>query len=129
MRYTALVTIAAVMFYFYTSWRVGGARSRLGVPAPATAGNPEFERIFRVQMNTLEWMPIFLPLLWLCAFYFSDAGAAIIGLIWIAGRIHYLIGYSEAAKKRHAGFGIQALACAALLMGAIAGIVMSFTHG
>ena len=129
MRYTALVTVAAVLVYFSTSWRVGAARSRFKVPPPAISGDADFERIFRVQMNTLEWMPIFLPLLWLFAFYVSDAGAAVLGVIWIAGRIHYMIGYSEAAKKRHLGFGIQAITCGALLVGAVAGIIASFIRG
>src|SRR3954465_15530933 len=39
---------------------------------------PRFERVFRVQMNTLEWMPIFLPSLWLFAIYVSDPIAAAI---------------------------------------------------
>src|SRR5271168_1855610 len=58
--YTALVTVLAVLFYFYTGARVPGARRQFGVPAPAISGNPDFERVFRVQMNTLECMPIFL---------------------------------------------------------------------
>jgi glutathione S-transferase len=33
------------------------------VPAPAMSDNPDFERVFPVQANTLEWMPIFLPFL------------------------------------------------------------------
>ena len=62
--YTALVTLLAVALYFYTGLLVAKARQKFGVIAPATTGNLDFERVFRVQMNTLEWMPIFLPLLW-----------------------------------------------------------------
>ena len=40
------------------------------------SGHPDFERAFRIQMNTLEWMPIFLPALWLFAIYIGDAIAA-----------------------------------------------------
>jgi hypothetical protein len=64
--FTALVTLAAVLFYFFTSTRVARARVAYGVKLPAISGNPDFERVFRVQMNTLEWLPIFLPSLWLC---------------------------------------------------------------
>lgn len=60
--FTALVTLAAVLFYFFTSTRVARARVAYGVKLPAISGNPDFERVFRVQMNTLEWLPIFLPL-------------------------------------------------------------------
>ena len=127
--YTAIVTLLAVLFYFYTSVRTGQARARFGIKAPAVTGNADFERVFRVQMNTLEWMPIFLPALWLFALYVSDIGAAAVGAVWIIGRIVYLIGYSEAADKRGRGFGIQALAAGVLLVGALIGIVMRLLHG
>jgi glutathione S-transferase len=64
---TALVTCLAVLFYFYTSIRVSRARVAFGIKVPAISGNADFERVFRVQMNTLEWMPVFLPSLWLLA--------------------------------------------------------------
>ena len=110
-RYTALVTVLAVLFYAYTGFRVPQARRKFGLKAPVMmTGNPEFDRIFRVQMNTLEWMPIFLPLLWLFAFYVSDVWAAVLGLVWIAARAWYMVGYTQAAEKRSPGFGLQASA-------------------
>jgi glutathione S-transferase len=127
--FTALVTCLAMLFYFYTGIRVGKARETFGVKAPAITGNPDFERVFRVQMNTLEWMPIFLPSLWLFAIYISDPIAAALGLVWIAGRILYLTGYSQAAAKRGPGFGIQALAVAVLWVGALGAIVWRLIHG
>jgi len=125
-RYSAIVTVLAVAFYFFIATRVGAARQKFGVKLPAIAGHPDFERVFRVHMNTLEWMPIFLPLLWLCAIYLSDIGAAALGLVWIVGRILYFSGYTQAVEKRRPGFFIQSMACALLLIGAIAGIVTSF---
>ena len=127
--FTALVTCLAVLMYFFTSTRVARARAAFGVKVPATTGNPDFERVFRVQMNTLEWMPIFLPSLWLFAIYISDPIAAVVGLVWIAGRILYMTGYSEAAEKRGRGFGIQALAAGILLFGALGAIVWRLVHG
>jgi glutathione S-transferase len=123
-KYTAIVTLMVVLFYLFIATRVAAAHGRFGVKLPATYGQPDFERIYRVQMNTLEWMPIFLPLLWLSAIYFSDAAAAVVGLIWIAGRVLYFLGYREAVEKRTPGFAIQAMACVLLLIGAGAGIVM-----
>src|ERR1700741_314823 len=117
--FTALVTLLAVILYFWLGFRVGQARATFGIKAPATTGNPDFERVFRVQMNTLEWMPIFLPSLWLFAVYISDAVAAGLGVGWVAGRILYRIGYSEAAAKRGRGFGIQASAAIILWVGAL----------
>src|SRR5262245_64526025 len=97
--YTAIVTVLVVLFYFFVATRVSAARQKFGVKLPATTGHPDFERVNRVHMNILEWMPIFLPLLWLCAFYFSDGIAALLGLVWIVGRALYLVGYSEAVEK------------------------------
>ena len=120
--YTAIVTLLAVGFYFFTGLAVGKARVKFAVKAPATVGHPDFERAFRVQMNTLEWMPIFLPSLWLFALYVSDIAAAAIGVVWIFGRILYFRGYIAAAEKRGTGFRVQALAASVLFVGALAGI-------
>ena len=88
------------------------------------SGHPDFERVFRIQMNTLEWMPIFLPSLWLFAVYVGDAAAGGIGAVWIIGRIVYFIGYSKAAAKRGPGFFIQAVAAIALWAGALGAVVL-----
>jgi len=125
---TALVTLLAVMFYFYASATVGRARHRFGIKAPATTGHPDFERAFRAQMNTLEAMPAFLPSLWLFAIYISDAIAAGIGLVWIIGRILYFVSYIKAAEKRGPGFGIQALAMIGLWAGALGAVVWRLAH-
>ena len=126
--FTALVTLLTLMFYFYTSIGVAKARAKYGIKAPAISGNPDFERIFRVQMNTLEWLPIFLPSLWLFAIYISDWVAAAIGMVWVGGRIAYLIGYSNAANKRGRGFAIQASATIVLWLGAAGAILWRLVH-
>src|SRR5512139_507891 len=125
---TALVTLLAILLYFLTGIGVARARVRYGVKAPATSGHPDFERAFRVQMNTLEWMPIFLPALWLFAIYIGDAIAAGIGAVWIVGRILYVIGYSRAAAKRGSGFAVQAMAGMALWAGGLGAVVWRLAH-
>ena len=121
---TALVTLLAIAFYMFTCINVSRARTKTGVKVPAMSGHPDFERAFRIQMNTLEWMPIVLPSLWLFAIYISDAVAAGIGALWIVGRIVYFIGYSKAAAKRGPGFLIQGIAAIALWVGAIGAVVL-----
>jgi len=127
--FTALVTCFAILLYFFTSIKVAKARAAYGVKAPAITGHPDFERVFRVQMNMLEWMPIFLPSLWLFAIYISDPIAAVLGVIWIAGRFLYMTGYSQAAEKRSTGFGIQALACGVLWLGVLGAALWRLVHG
>jgi glutathione S-transferase len=123
-KYTAIITLLVVLFYFFVATRVAAAHGRFGVKLPATYGQPDFERIYRVQMNMLEWMPTFLLPLWLSAIYFSDAASALVGLVWLAGRVMYFVGYREAVEKRLPGFFVQAMACLLLIIGAVTGIVM-----
>jgi len=125
--YTAIVTLLAIALYMFLATRVSAARRKFSVRLPATSGNPDFERVFRVHANTLEWMPTFLVPLWLCAVYLNDIAAAVLGLAWIAGRAWYFVGYSEAVEKRLPGFAIQATACMLLFIGAAAGIVMRWS--
>jgi glutathione S-transferase len=127
--FTALVTCLALLVYFFSSVLVSRARAKFGVKLPAISGNPDFERVFRAQMNTLEWLPIFLPALWLFAIYISDTGAAALGAVWVIGRILYVLGYAKAVEKRGPGFAIQALATIALWLGAFGTIVWRLIHG
>jgi len=126
--WTALVTLLAVAFYFFTSTQVARARYTYDVKLPAISGHPDFERVFRVQMNTLEWLPIFLPSLWLFAIHISDAIAAAIGAVWIVGRIVYMIGYTKSVPGRGPGFAIQSTAVIVLWFGAIGAVVWKLVH-
>lgn len=119
----------AVAFYFFLATRVAVARGKFNVKHPATTGNADFERIFRAHINTLEWMPTFLVPLWLCAIYLNDVAAAVLGLVWIGGRILYFVGYRTAVEKRLPGFFIQSTACLLLFIGAVAGIIMHWPAG
>jgi uncharacterized membrane protein YecN with MAPEG domain len=125
--YVAIVTLLALLTYFWMGFQVGAARRRSGVAAPAMTGDPVLERTIRAHYNTLEWLPIFLVPLWLFAIYWNDLVAALIGLVWIVGRILYQRGYVADPARRETGFLIQALACAVLLFGALGRIVYVLT--
>jgi glutathione S-transferase len=117
--HVAVVTLLALLAYFWMSLRVGQARGKHGVEAPATTGHADFERVFRAHANTGEWMVIFLPSMWIFAIYVNDLAAAALGLIWIVGRIMYALGYAKEAKQRSMGFLIQGLAAAIMLFGSL----------
>jgi glutathione S-transferase len=121
--FTALTTLASILFYAYLGILVGRARVQYGVKAPAVTGDPIFERHYRVQMNTLEWMVIYIPCLWLFAFYVNDIGAAVLGLVWIFGRTLYHRDYVADPAKRGRGFMIQAAAAALLCFGTLGDIL------
>jgi len=125
-----VVTLASLLVYLWTSMRVATARGRHKIIAPAVTGHPEFERAYRVQMNTLEWLPLYLPSLWLFAYYWNATVAAAIGLVWIVGRILYALSYVKDPNRRALGFSLQALATAVLLFGALGkAVTLIAMHG
>jgi len=121
---SAAVTVLAVIFCLYTGAVVGRMRSRHGVKAPAVTGAPEFERAYRVQMNTLEQFALFVPLLWIATALPVATGylAPALGLIWVIGRVIYMRAYMQDPAKREVGFGIGAVAVLGLLVLSIIGI-------
>ena len=125
----ALATLLALAVFFGCLVAVGRARARYAISAPATTGHPDFERIFRVQMNTLEALALFLPALWVAARYGNPAFAGGIGLLWVAGRIWYAIAYAYDARKRGPGFGIGTLATVALWLMGAKGVVVAMLAG
>jgi uncharacterized MAPEG superfamily protein len=124
-----LVTLLAIAVFFGCGAAVGRGRSKYQIPAPATTGNPDFERLFRVQMNTLEALAMFLPALWVAAHYAKPEIVGGIGLLWVAGRIWYAIAYAQDAKKRGPGFGISILSTAALWLLAGWGVLVAMLGG
>jgi glutathione S-transferase len=120
-----LVMLLALVEYFGFALAVGRARYRFGVKAPATTGNIDFERYYRAQMNTLEQLIIFIPALWSFAIFISIMWAAVLGAIFIVGRLLYFTGYVKAADKRSAGFGLATFAQLFLLIGGIVGAILA----
>lgn len=125
-RWPALVTLGVVVLMFVMAANVGRARGRYGIAAPATAGNADFERVFRVQMNTLENAMMFLPAFWIFAAFVNEIWAAAIGVVWLASRIWYAIAYQRAAVRRGGPFGLSMLAIAVLTLGGAWGAAKSF---
>ena len=121
--YVAIVTLLAGLLCFVMSAAVARAHAKTGIHAPAMTGDPYLERCVRAHMNTLEWMPIFLPALWVYAIYWNPLWATIFGVVWIVGRIIYFAGYLSAPNKRGPGFLIQSAAVCALSFGALGRIV------
>ena len=132
--YVAIVTLVALLVYFWMGLRVGSARKVSGIDAPAMTGHPALERAVRAHANTLEWLPIFLPSLWLCHIFWQPQDqtgiiVAAIGVVWIIGRILYALGYAADPSKRALGFYIQFIAAAVLLFGALGKAVMVLAAG
>lgn len=114
---TALVTTLTLIVFFVLTINVGIARAKYKIPVPQISGDENFERVFRVQQNTLEQLMIFLPSLWLFSLYVNSLVANILGGAWIFGRILYAWGYYTEAAKRGPGFAINSLTTMILLGG------------
>lgn len=123
MQMTAWITLAAMLVYIWMGYNVGKARMQCKVPAPAMDGPLPFQSAMRVQVNTLEQMALFLPSLWMCAYFLADRWAALGGALWIVGRIVYALGYYKAPAKREIGFGITFFSSAALMVGTVIGLL------
>lgn len=125
--WTAIITLLIGFFYFYTAFRVGNLRGKHGIKAPATSGHPQFERAYRVQLNTLEQMGIFLPFLWVAAFYPIGWAwlAPLIGFVWLIGRILYLRGYMTDPNKRITGAMMGGVTSLIMFVIAATGVVQA----
>jgi glutathione S-transferase len=121
----ALVTLLALALYMATLMNTGRQRRRCDVRAPAVTGPPEFERAFRVQQNTLEQLILFLPALWLFAYYASPRWGGLIGLVWLAGRAYYAYCYYRDPETRGAGFVVSFISAVVLWLGALIGCVIA----
>jgi glutathione S-transferase len=129
MPYVALITAIALLQFFYFGLRVSIARGQYGVRAPAITGHEIFERRFRVQMNTLEQLIMFLPLLWVFAHFISPMWAAGFGTVFIVGRAIYAITYVREPKSRAVGFAMTALSSLAMALWIIVWAVSAILRG
>ncbi|MDG1305320.1 MAG: MAPEG family protein, partial [Pseudomonadales bacterium] len=85
MELLTIVTLLALFEFVWLGTRVGMARGKFGVSAPATTGNEEFERHYRVHYNTLEQLVLFIPSLWAFGYYVGQFWAAGLGAIYLIG--------------------------------------------
>jgi uncharacterized MAPEG superfamily protein len=121
MTYVDIVTALALLQFFVFATKVGAARGKYGVDAPAVSGHPIFERRFRVQQNTLELLILFVPGINLFARYVNPLWAAGLGLVYLLGREIYSAAYVKDPAKRSLGFGLSALPTLVLVAGGAVG--------
>jgi glutathione S-transferase len=128
MAYVDIVTALAVLQFLIFGFKVGKARGRYGIKAPAITGNEIFERYFRVQLNTLEQLIAFLPGLYLFSRYFNPLVAAGLGLVYLVGREIYAFTYVKDPAKREIGYALTLLPIAILILGGLFGAVRQLIH-
>lgn len=124
MEATVIVTFLALGQYVLFGVQVGALRGKHGIKAPATSGHPEFERMHRVHQNTMEQLVLFLPALWIHAYYANPLLGAIIGMVYIVGRFIYRSAYLEDPSSRGIGFTLSVVPSAVLLVWALVAVVL-----
>ncbi len=122
MGWVELVTVLALLQFVFFGAMVGRARGKYGIRAPAVSGNEMFERYYRVQMNTLEQLALFLPALWLGAQHMDTQWAAALGAVYLVGRALYFRGYIADPAKRELGFSLTIFPSTILLVAAFVGV-------
>ncbi len=123
MQYVDIVTALAVLQFIVFGFKVGAARGRFGVKAPAITGHETFERLFRVQQNTMEQLIGFLPGIYLFSRYFNPLVAAGLGVVYLIGREIYAFSYVKDPSKREVGYGMTFLPMIILIVGGLIGAV------
>ncbi|MCP5090224.1 MAG: MAPEG family protein [Gammaproteobacteria bacterium] len=126
MDLVAIVTILALGQFVLFSIQVGSMRGKHGIKAPAMSGHPEFERMFRIQQNTMEHLVVFVPALWIFARYVNPMWAAGMGLVFIVGRFIYRSSYLKDPASRSMGFTITFLPTAVMLVWGLIGALRSY---
>jgi glutathione S-transferase len=119
MPYVAIVTVLALLQYQWLGFSVGRARAKYNVPVPASSGHDMFDRHYRVHMNTLEQLVVFLPAMWLFAHTVNPVWAAGLGAFFVIGRFVYASAYVRDPKSRSLGFALTALPSLVMLVGAL----------
>jgi hypothetical protein len=117
MSYVAIVTVIALLQYIWFGMMVGRARAKYGVAAPATSGNEMFDRHYRVHMNTLEQLIVFLPVLWIFAHMVSPVWGAGLGVVYLIGRAIYARAYVKEPKSRDLGFALTSIPTLLMMLG------------
>ena len=129
MAWVDIVGLLSLVQLLVFGTMVALARGKYGVAAPATTGHPVFERHYRVQMNTVESLLVFLPALWLAAKYWSPGYTAALGAVYLVGRTIYYFSYVSDPSKRSAGYALSMGPAGILLVAALLGALRAALRG
>jgi uncharacterized membrane protein YecN with MAPEG domain len=124
MHVVSFIVVLALVEYTVLGAMVGRARIQYKVPAPATTGDPIFERYFRVHQNTLEQLIVFVPAIFIFATYVHMLAAVALGFVFLVARIIYAMGYIRDPEKRAGGAVATFLVNTILLIGSLIGVVV-----
>jgi uncharacterized membrane protein YecN with MAPEG domain len=123
MEYATLIVLVALLQYIWFTARVGVKRGKYHINAPACEGDENWERLFRVQQNTMEQLIVLIPACYAFAYYLSPTWVLLPGGLFIIGRFFYSAEYVKDPKTRVPGMVMTMLANVILVLGALFGVV------
>ena len=116
-----LILIALLQYIFFTG-RVGFSRGKYDIKAPKTVGNERWERIYRIQQNTMEQLVIFIPATLIFSTYVSASWVLLPGILFIVGRHLYSRLYLQSPDNRGPGMVLSFLSNIVLVLGSLIGV-------
>lgn len=123
MEHATLIVLLALLQYIWFTVRVGSKRGKYQVNAPACEGDETWERMFRVQQNTMEQLVIMIPAAYAFAYYTSGLWVLLPGVAFIIGRFLFSAEYIKDPKTRVPGMSLTLAANAGLVIGALVGLL------
>ncbi|XP_061216101.1 leukotriene C4 synthase isoform X4 [Neopsephotus bourkii] len=122
----ATVTVLGVLEQAYFMLQVIHTQQQHRISPPRTTGHPEFEQIFRAQVNCSEYFPVFTSLLWVAGIFFHQAVAAACRLLYLYTHLRYFQGYAAAAQGSLGPLYVSAWVLWLLLGLVVAGLLVPF---
>ena len=116
-----LILIALLQYIFFTG-RAGFSRGKYSIKAPKTVGNERWERIYRIQQNTMEQLVIFIPGTLIFSAYVSSSWVLLPGILFIVGRHLYSRLYLQSPENRGPGMVLSFLSNIVLVLGGLIGV-------
>ncbi|AOW11668.1 hypothetical protein LPB72_19410 [Hydrogenophaga crassostreae] len=126
MPFVELVSVTAVLQFFFFGAMTGRARRDSGLKAPAMTGHDGFERMYRVQMNTMEMLVALLAGLLIAGKYWPEWLVGGLGVVYVVGRFIYWRAYVAQPSTRTLGFMLSMVPTLALLLLALVGIIQTW---
>lgn len=123
MEHATLIILLALLQFIWFTLRVGMTRVKYKVNAPACEGDETWNRLNRVQQNTMEQLVIMIPATYAFAYYVSGLWVLLPGVAFIIGRFLYSAEYLQDPKTRVPGMMITLAANAVLVVGALVGLL------
>jgi len=124
MEYTLIIICIALAQYIFFIGRVGFNRAKYEVEAPKTIGNDTWERMYRVQQNTLEQLILFIPGMVVFGLYVSQTWVLLPGVLYVVGRQLYSHLYIKNPASRGPGMILSFFSNIALVLGSLIALII-----